>query len=119
MFSRLQERKQGPSWNAGLRSPLPNSPRYPAEEMHFEVWMVLTALSFHVMPKIFQSSPLWAALLFTFRKAQPPLFISGVRSRIICEEKGKCYIPGGGGRKWPVCAQELDQIDPFWAFERS
>ena len=39
VFSRLQERKQAWSWNAGLRSPLPNSPRYPAGEMHFEVGM--------------------------------------------------------------------------------
>ena len=75
MFSRLQERKQARSWNAGLRSPLPNSPRYPAGEMHFEVGMVLAVPSFHVMPKIFQSSPWCASLLFPFRKAQPPLFL--------------------------------------------
>ena len=52
MFSRLQERKQARSWNAGLRSPLPNSPRYPAGEMHFEVWMVLAVPSFHVMQSV-------------------------------------------------------------------
>ena len=55
--------------------------------MHFEVGMVLTVLSFHVMPMIFQSFPWWAALLFPFRKAHPPLFLFGVRSRIICEKK--------------------------------